>query len=172
MEDNKKAPEKDEVEEQASLLPEQIEVTKMPDLSGVPERAQQMLVLRSAGFSYASIGNLFKVSHVAVRKSCLRWDPEGSFNLSKEDRQSLIAQLIRARLGEVLLLMTPEKLNSANVATLGKMATGLSAAYQRMAPKESASSPQESDLNRWLERLRGFRELPEDESSSQVPDPQ
>ena len=165
MTDEKKHTEEDELGDQASFLPEQIEVTKMPDLTGVPERVQQMLVLRSAGFSYASIGNLFIISHVAVRKNCLRWDPEGSFNLSKEDRQSMIAQLIRARMGEVLLLMTPEKLNTADVSTLGKIATGLSAAYQRMAPSTAAPSPHDSDLNRWLARLRESQD-PQPESSS------
>jgi hypothetical protein len=161
---NEDIPELDGIEDVPSPLPEQLEVTHLPTLKDVPERFQQMLVLRAMGFSYTSIGLQFGVSHVAVLKACRRYDPESKFNLTKDDRRAFLAQIFEARSVEAMLYLTPQKLANANPSTLAKAATAMAAMAERLDPTGTAAPKDRSDLNRWLERLRESRELPEDSS--------
>jgi hypothetical protein len=174
MENDNEFPELDGIELEPSPLPDSIEVTELPALSGVPERFQQMLVLRAMGFTYQSIGEQFQVSHVAVRKACIRYDPDGQVNMSKDDRRSFLVQLYEAKAAEALMYLTPDKIKNASPAVMAKIAASFGTVAERLRGTGVAGGRMGSNLEKWLKKIEESRDSsspPQIEESRSLPEP-
>ena len=156
-ESNIDLPELDGIEDVPCPLPASIEVTEMPDLVHVPEKFQAMLVLRAMGWTYQSIGSIFDVSHVAVLKTCNRYDPDKRINLTKEVRREFLAKMFEAKASEALACLTPEKMKNAKPETLGKIAHSAAVAAEKMSHRGAPTPSAQSDLNRWLKKIEESR---------------
>ena len=119
-------------------LPSCIEV-HVPNISEIPEKAQQILALLACGFSASSIARLSGCTPSAVKNMTMRYDPKKSFMLTPQERRKFINKLWEARAGEALLHITPEKLQESSASELANIAFKASKASQGGSGDEVAT---------------------------------
>ena len=135
--DNKELPEPDPgFVVEWDTAPLVVEVTQ-PAFKDMPEAIQQVLCLVSLGFSKAAISRLCKISPKTVAIQLERYDPDRKFQLSKQDKEAILAQMAQGKMGEAILNITQEKLEQSGAKELAVVAKQMAEVAQKMTVKET-----------------------------------
>lgn len=126
-------------------LPNAVVHAEMPELSGIPQNAQQILILRSCGYTLQSIADAFKVTKQAIQAYIDRYDPDRVFTVTPKLRREILSSMLEQKIGLLAMNITTEGIKKMNVGQVVQaIATGVRALID-LSNSKTESTKNKSD---------------------------
>ena len=92
------------------------EITKR--LKKEPQSVQQIIALSACGFSRRAVARAFGIDPATVQYHIDKHDPNRVLVPTQEARRHLLGTLLESKVGDCLLMLTPEKIGKLNALEL------------------------------------------------------
>ena len=117
------------------------------DFDGLPDRAKEVLALRSLGLSAAKIGRTIQMKKSTVEGYIARYDPNGVCLVTSEAKRVITTEMLMSVAVEALLEITDAKLRVMDAKDCAIIATRCVGAAERIRALDKGLRKQKTELD-------------------------